>query len=1296
MTNHPFFRIAACFLLIGTLPGFQLMAQQKTFDNNNRIVLNWNDDLVSQISENESVKLLNFTGAMYDGSLHALPWFTRLQDHPLPGNEVEVLLKNEVYEVFKTGARVDLSLIGTTPELRAVNVTEKKQVRLGVSILPFRKNQSGTVERLTSFELEFRPKNESVLRTGGTSRVFASNSVLASGNWYKIAVNKTGIHRITADMLNQMGLNPSSVNPASLRLFGNGGGMLPALNSEFRHDDLEENAIFVSDGGTPGVFDGSDYILFYGQAPQQWKLNSANNRFEHHLHDYSDFTYYFLTPEVNTGTSPKRIVAQPSSAAPITYTTTSFDDHQYHDVDRLNFIKSGRQWYGEQFDVNLSQDFTFIFPNILLSEPVYIRSNVIAHSFQPSSFRVNYNGQTLFQQPIPAVGSSYTSDYAAENTSFGTFNATGGAITINLTYTPSTSTSVGYLNYLELNARRNLIMSGGQMSFRDRNSVGPGNVTQFQLTSSAPVQVWDVTDPTTAKVQGFESAGKFRAETEILKQYIAWDGSLFHTPVFAGVVPNQNLHAMGPKDMVIVSHPSFLTEAFRLAEFHRSQHNLRVALVTPEQVYNEFSSGARDIIAIRDFMKMFYDRAGSSADLPRYLLLFGDGSYDNKGTSQANTNFIPTYQSLNSISLVGSYTSDDYYGFLDDNEGDWDDNVPDLLDIGIGRFPVKNLTEAATVVQKTIDYVLPGNFTGDLQCADGNGSSLGDWRNTLCFIADDEDSGLHLNQSNSLANYLSVNHPVYNLDKIFIDAYTQVSTPGGQRYPTVNEAINRRLERGALVVNYTGHGGETGWTGERILDNSMIQSWNNNRKLPLFITATCEFSRYDDPGRTSAGELVLINSQAGGVALMSTTRLVYAAQNGVLNTVMINNLFEPINGQLPRLGDVYVMVKNNASVLGGGINPRNFSLLGDPAIRLAYPQYDVATTGLNGNAIIADADTLGALSKVTISGEIHSNGQKLNQFNGIIYPTVYDKEEIVSTLSNDPSSPIINFTLRKNILYKGKASVQNGSFSFTFIVPKDIAYKVGRGRLSYYAHNGTVDAHGYYDSLMIGGSSSNAVNDTEGPTVRLYMNDEKFVFGGTTDENPKIYALLVDSNGINTVGNGIGHDITATLNDDPDQIFILNDYYEADLDSYQSGKVMYPLLKLPSGRHTLKFKVWDIYNNSTDAYTEFVVAESAQLALTHVLNYPNPFTTQTSFFFEHNQACSNLDVQVQIYTVSGKLIKTINQTVHPEGFRVDDVRWDGRDDYGDRIGRGVYVYRLKVRTPEGATAEKFEKLVLLR
>ncbi|HKR04623.1 MAG TPA: type IX secretion system sortase PorU, partial [Bacteroidia bacterium] len=606
----------------------------------------------------------------------------------------------------------------------------------------------------------------------------------------------------------------------------------------------------------------------------------------------------------------------------------------------------------------------------------------------------------------------------------------------------------------------------------------------------------------------------------------------------------------------------------------------------------------------------------------------------------------------------------------------------------------KSPIEAAALVDKVIRYETPGTVTDATACNISN-SSLGDWRNVICLIADDEDSSVHLDQTDTMLNGIDPFSLKFNLDKIYLDAYQQEATPGGQRYPDVNEALNNRVEKGAFLINYTGHGGELGWAHEGILDNTMINAWDNKFNMPLFITATCEFSRFDDPARTSAGENILLNPNGGGIALFSTTRLVYSFPNAVLNKDLVQYMFEQSNGEMPRLGDIFRLTKRDADN-AQGVNPRNFTLLGDPALRLAYPKYDIVATKINGQNLVALSDTVNALSKITITGEIKSNGQKLTGFNGVVYPTVYDKVVNVHTLVNDAASQPRTFKVQKNILYKGKASVTNGDFSFTFIVPKDIAYNFGTGRLSFYAQNGVEDASGYYDSLIIGGISQNSQADNAGPEIKLFLNDDKFVFGGLTDQHPKIFAIVSDSTGINTVGNGIGHDITAALDGKTDPVYVLNDFYEADLNSYQKGKILYKLDELEDGRHSLKLKVWDIYNNSSEAYTEFIVASNEEIALSHVLNYPNPFTTHTTFFFEHNQPCNNLDVQVQIFTVSGKLIKTILDHFICEGTRSDKIEWNGRDDFNDPIGRGVYIYRLKIRTTDGKTAEKFEKLVVLK
>ncbi|HPD54515.1 MAG TPA: type IX secretion system sortase PorU, partial [Bacteroidia bacterium] len=437
----------------------------------------------------------------------------------------------------------------------------------------------------------------------------------------------------------------------------------------------------------------------------------------------------------------------------------------------------------------------------------------------------------------------------------------------------------------------------------------------------------------------------------------------------------------------------------------------------------------------------------------------------------------------------------------------------------------------------------------------------------------------------------------------------------------------------------------------------------------------------------------------GGICLFTTSRLAFSSSNNNLCQRFFTHVFTPINGRMPTMGEVFEQTKIDVYT-----DPyvRNFLLIGDPALRMAYPQYEVVTSTINGVPANLPTDTLKALSRITVTGEVRGlNGSRLTSFNGTLYPTVYDKTETIYTLgndinvTNDPSFPA-PFQLRKNVIFRGKVSVTNGTFSFTFIVPRDIRFQYGYGRISYYAQNGQTDAHGYNNDIVVGGYNSLAAADSKGPEIRLYMNDEKFVRGGLTDANPYLYAIVSDTSGINTIGNGIGHDMTAELSTETNKIHVLNDYFESDLNSYQNGKVYYPFSELSPGPHTVTFKVWDVYNNSSESSTDFIVAESADLALSHVLNYPNPFTTRTTFMFEHNRPYTNLDVQVQVFTVSGKLIKTISGKIFSTGYRSDDLHWDGLDDFGDRIGRGVYVYKLRVRASDGSYADKFEKLVILR
>lgn len=1211
-----------------------------------------------------------------------------------------ISLTKEEKAVFATYSKSLISTLTSEPVLSVTKSIARKQQLALVKFIPFRVNpQTGELEKVSAFTLNlvFAP---SAARFSQVPSPAVTSSVLGSGSWFKIAVAQDGIYKLDYNFLQSIGMDMTTLIPANFRLYGNGGGQLPYGNSAPRTDDLAENAVFVTDNGTPGVFDPTDYVLFYGMSPHRWKPDPLNcSSFSHTVHLYADSTYYFITGDLGPG---KRIQTRSSLSSAPTNTVTSFDDYSFHESDAVNLIKSGREWYGENFDIINSYAFTFTFPNIDQTAPVYVKADVVGRHSSNTLFNLSTNGCNTTITTSWTDVTYYAAIYANPASGCCNFLPSGPNVNVSVTRTTA-SPALGWLNYIEVKARRLLTQTGSMMAFRDLASVGPGNISQFNLANANNTySVWDVTYPTNVVLQSATLNGnslEFRVNNDSLREFISFNGSTFLTPFAKGAVANQNLHALPQVDYIIVVNPAFINDAQSLGAFHQTRDNLSYCVVTPQQIYNEFSSGSQDVSAIRDFVKMFYDRATSSNDLPQFLCLYGDGSYDNKNRLQNNSNFIPTYHSVNSTDPIRSYVSDDFFVQLDSTEGVWGSGDQDKPDVGVGRLSVRSTSESNAVLAKIVNYLTaPGfiNYQANSTCSQTSVcSTFGDWRNMLCFIADDEDGNTHLVQTEQICDFIDTAYDNYNLDKIYLDAYVQVSTPGGNRYPDAVDALNRRIERGALIVNYIGHGGEVGLAHERIVEINQINNWDNFCNLPLFFTATCEFSRWDDPGRTSAGEYVLLNPEGGGIGLFTTVRLVFSGPNYTLNRRFFDYSLDTIAGGLyPKIGDLNRITKQS---LVPDENHRNFTLLGDPALTLSYPKHRVITKTVNSVPVnLSQPDTLRALSQVTITGEIHDiNGVKLTSFNGIVFPTVYDKESNIITLSNDQSSPQTNFDLQKNILFRGKASVVNGDFSFSFIVPKDISYQFGPGRISYYSHNGLEDAHGNYENIIIGGSNPNAPVDVDGPQVKLYMNDEKFVSGGLTDENPDIYVIVSDSNGLNTVGNGIGHDLVAVLDGNTSNPIVLNEYYEADLNSFKKGSIRYPLNNIAPGKHYISVKVWDVYNNSSTVAIEFNVAESQVLSLDHVLNYPNPFTSRTAFFFEHNRPCDKLDVQVQIFTVSGKLVKTIGTSVECEGFRSGAIDWDGMDDYGDRLGRGVYFYRLRVRTSEGETADVFQKLVIL-
>ncbi len=1156
--------------------------------------------------------------------------------------------------------------------------TERGVEMTMLTINPLVINPEGGIMRLKSFTIDLvyipgRAKDQNL-----KSSAYAAHSVLAQGNWYKIQLDKTGIYKLTYADIKAMGVDMSTIKPNSIRLFGNGGGMLPEANNAFRYDDLTENAIQVVNAGN-NVFASGDYILFYGTAPNQEKYNKTTQKFEHSLDLYSNYTYYFLNFDGGNGL---RIDYQEQSTQTPTYTCTSFTEGVFYEKDQLNLINSGKDWVGERMDPGspLFELPEFTFSNITAGKQASIRYRVTARSSATTAFVVKVNSIPV-ASPVCGVSGLYS--YATDRIETKSFTPESEKIKVAFQYNGG-GTSIGWLDWVELNVSRDLKFTGGQMLFADPSSIAIGAVTDFQLQSSnANVTIWEVTDPIHVKKVAADFQGNvssFVLPTDSLRQFVASDNTTFLAAKFTEKVVNQDLHGIASTDMLIVTYKDFVDQANSLAEHHRTFDGLSVTVATNEQIYNEFSSGAPDISAIRDFARLLYTRPESGKKL-RYILLFGDGSFDYKDRVPKNTNRVLTFQTKESLNSVYSYASDDFFCLLDTYEGN---NAVGLMDVGIGRFPVNTVAEAKNAVDKCIFY------------ATNSKTSLGDWRNKLCFVADNGNSNTHFRQvETQICPLIEKIAPVFNLEKLYIDAFKQVSTPAGTLCPDVNTAIGTNIANGVLLMNYTGHGGETSWAEEGILTVSEINSWTNYNHLPVFMTATCSFSRYDNPASVSAGEYVFLNPVGGGIALFTTTRLANAGTNIELTLYFYDTLFSKYNGEYPRFGDVIAYAKNR---MGNGDASliRNFVLLGDPALRLAYPKYNVITTQINGRDIEAATDTVAAMMPVEIRGIVaDESGNKISGFNGEVDVKVYDKARTLMTLGTAPGDYPAPYTVQKNYIYQGRATVSNGDFTVNFIAPRDIDYSFGPGKISYYAHNGVIDANGYSEKLIIGGSGNESA-DNAGPQISLFMESLDFKDGGVTGSTPFLLAKLSDESGINTVSNGIGHDIVATIDGDNSTAIVLNSFYSADLDSYSSGKIAYKFSQLSEGPHTLTLKAWDVFNNSSMATISFTVDKHVQITITSMNVYPNPFRNEIKVDFETNLFDSKVEAYLEIFDINGSLIsKTAGETFISQGNTPSQLTWNGRTALGATIPPGVYLVSVRVGNGKSETV-KASKLLKVK
>jgi hypothetical protein len=1154
---------------------------------------------------------------------------------------------------------------------------------INISLLPVRAEE-GKIYRMTRFSFSLQPISSKPLiqRNGEYTMI----SELNEGVFYKIAIDKSGLYRLDRDYLIDEGINPDEIDPRQIQLFGNGGGKLPEPLEKERIDDLLENPLYFS-GDQDGQFEEGEFFIFYAEGPDSWVFNPGSARYEFTKNIYDTQNYYFLRTD---GSNGLRVGTRAQTENP-SYTSSSFDSYQVHEIDRTNLLAqydhtegTGQEWFGESFFTTKQQDFFsyFNFDNRLKDEGIQVYAKFAARNASASTFSLQINEQKE-SKSINGVSVQSTEATYARN----------GVIESEIILNEDISSLVlssnayqGWLDKIVLNMRKPLSYENEALYFSDRFSVDHSS-SAFRFSSTKDgLLLWDISKAGEVYAQEYSALGgneyQFNYPSSELRTFALFDpAAISSKPGTAFSINKQNLHGIFDADMLIVYHENFKAQAEELAQHRRDFNGFRVYTADVEQIFNEFSSGRKDPTAIRDFAKMLYDRNPEFS----YLLLFGDGSYDYRSILIENNNddFIPVYETEESLNPISGYVSDDYFGLLSDNEGD--DLIGDL-DIAIGRLPVSSSDQASRLVDKIITY-------------ETSPSNSGDWQNRIALIADDEDFSRHLDQSEVVADFMDENHPVYNVEKIYLDAFQQEVNAGGQRYPEANKSINDNIFKGILAMTYIGHGGPGGFAQERVLKHDDIYSWNNENKLPLLITATCSFAGFDDPDINTAGEATILKENGGVIGLFSTVRLVYSNENSKLINSVYSQLFQKQDGAYLKLGDILKYAKNN---IGNKDNKRKFFLFGDPAMQLAIPEYKVFTTSINDIDVTAQAfpDTLNALSKVKVNGYIgDEEGNIQKDFNGTVFTTVFDKEKLIETLGNDSGSYLREFKVRKQVLFKGSASVVDGEFSFEFILPKDIDYRYGNGKISYYYSNGdNKDANGFFTGITIGGSSKDEIVDDEGPVIDLYMNHTDFESGDVTNSRPVLLAFLSDESGINISGSSIGHDPGATLDSDQQQYYRLNDFFESAKDDYTSGSIVFPLDRLEPGLHNIHVEAWDILNNKGEASIEFIVADEEEQVLKNLFTYPNPFSVETFFHFEHTLPDSDLDVLISIYDLSGRRVKTIETNAFTDGHTVKGIKWDGLSDPGKSIPNGIYIYTIEVYSSVlGISVEgSFEKLVIIK
>lgn len=1091
---------------------------------------------------------------------------------------------------------------------------------------------------------------------------YAERSVLADGHWVKIRVSESGVCRMSFSELRSAGLEPSQV-----RVFGYGGAQKEQDFSKPNIDDLPQVPVYV----------GEDYILFYVQGPISWTYNGS--RFAHTRNTYSDFGYYLLSDDAGDMLLFPEAAAVSGSPTDVTY----YSYYQVQDIDSVNLIDrtgvsgGGRTFYGEQFAAGQTRTFTFSTPYANGdNSSIYI--DMAANAATTSTVKAKLNNTSSKSIYISSIPDHYTFGVAGTISMNGASEKQNQRVTMQ--FVNSNASALAWLNYIEITTPSELVMTGSYMGIRSLVNRNTTNPVRFLLrNTTASTQIWDVTDlaaiqrmPTTMVDDQLAWVG---TQADGVHEYIAvnTDGTKFVQAEVVGEVKNQNLHALNNIDYIIICPEGYEDVSEDLAKAHEAKQAITYAIVTDQQVYNEFSSGTPDATAYRWLMKMLYDRAKNGiGQQPRWLLLMGHGTFDNrKLLRNSGTSLLLTYQSKNSVNEIKAYATDDYFAYLDDNEGAID--TQGRMDIGVGRLPVESLDEARTTVDKLIQYI--------------RNEQTGKWKNQLVYLADDGENGTHTETAEKSAELVRIKNPDFIVHKIFLDAYPQEVNASGESYPLAKNRVLNLLKNGVLFFNYSGHGGYNAITNESILNLKDIAGMTNKNQA-FWLFATCNFAQCD-AGKRSAAETAVLNPKGGAIGILAATRTVYASQNTNLNRSVCDTLFghSDVFHYDMTLGEAISIGKN---LLGSDENKLAYVLLGDPCMRLNYPtDYHVET--------LTEMDTLNALSVQHVEGRIIDEDlNTVSDFNGKVDITIYDKMQSIPTRDNDNAGGdprVIAYNDYPNTIFSGATDVKEGLFNYTFMVPKDIRYNFDNGRIVYYAVTAdsleTAEAVGHFEQFIIGGTGSTVAIDTIGPEMEIYLNSPAFRNGDKTYATPRFFANLYDKNGINTAGAGIGHDLMLIIDDDPKMIYSLNEYFTAANNSYQAGQVSYLMEELANGPHSLTFRAWDLLNNSTTKSLNFIVEAGLDPSIYNVTTYPNPVQQSgvVHLIVNYDQPDELIETEIYLYNTAGQMVYSHKQD-NPDAVSINLPSLG--------LNTGVYIYSVKIKSASSKYSTTSGKIIVTK